>query len=178
MNQFGNELVSEELRKAVACFKRKAGLYFVDRTSFEMVSHLKLGSSSLGSSCSFNQLSDGSVELSFFERANAKSAVRAITSSKLGLCPKARNGSVYIPLPAVTSARRSAVLASLFELKEQFKAGVRNARRRAVSDLKAVKRISCDFRRSRLKLIDDVSAKALADLEEVYELNQRRLSFS
>jgi len=171
-------LVSEEFQKAVASFKRKAGLYFVDKMSFEMMSHLKLGSSSLGSSCSFNQLPDGSVELSFFERANAKSAVRAITSSKLGLCPKARNGSVYIPLPTVTSSRRSAVLASLFDLKEQFKASVRNTRRRAVSDLKAAKCGGCDFRLSRLKLIDAASAKAFAELEEVYDLNQRRLSFS
>ncbi|XXN13641.1 MAG: ribosome recycling factor [Candidatus Hodgkinia cicadicola] len=167
-----------ELQRIVSRFKLKASVYFVDKITIGMISHLTLKNRSLGSSCSFRQYSNGALELAPFERANVKRAVNAIKLAKLGLCPEVKLETVYIPLPIVTANRRSLVLKSLFSALEQFKSSVRAIRRRAITQLKAVAGIESDLKRVYLKQIESDVSEALFDLRQVYELNERRLSLS
>lgn len=165
-----------ELQQTVSRFKLKASVYFVDKVTIGMISHLTLNSRSLGSSCSFRQCLNGALELAPFEHANVKRAANAIKSAKLGLCPEVKLRTVYIPLPVVTSNRRSLVLKSLFCVLEQFKSSARAIRRRSLSQLKAIVSVGSDLKRVYLKQIESDVSKALFDLQQVYELNKRRLS--
>lgn len=167
-----------ELQQIVSRFKSKASCYSVDRITIGMISHLTLNNRSLGSSCGFRQRLNGGLELAPFERANVKRAVNAIKLAKLGLCPEDKLETVYIPLPAVTSNRRGLVLKSLFSVLEQFKSSVRAVRRRALSRLKAINGIESDIKRVYLKRVESDVSKALFDLQQAYELNERRLSLN
>lgn len=167
-----------ELQQIVSRFKLKASGYFVNRITIGMISHLTLNNRSLGSSCSFRQHSDGALELVPFERANVKRTFNAIKLAKLGLYPEVKLETVYIPLPIVTSNRRSLVLKSLFGVLEQFKSNVRTVRRHALSHLKAIISIESDLKRVYLKQIESDVSKALFDLRQIYELNERRLSLN
>ncbi|AUG33769.1 ribosome recycling factor [Candidatus Hodgkinia cicadicola] len=167
-----------ELQQIVSRFKLKASVYFVDKVTIGMISHLTLNDRSLGSSCSFRQRSDGGLELALFERADVKRAVNAIKLAKLGLSPEVKLGTVYVPLPIVTSNRRGLVLKSLFSVLERFKSNVRAIRRRALSDLKAIVSVESDLKRVYLKRIESAVSGTLFDLQQVYELNERRLSLN
>ncbi|XXM90158.1 ribosome recycling factor [Candidatus Hodgkinia cicadicola] len=167
-----------ELQQIVNKFKLKASSYFVDKLTVGMVSHLMVNGKSLGSSCSFKQLSNGSLELLPFERAACGHILRTVKLSNLGLCPELKSGVVFVPLPHITSFRRSLVLKSLFLVLEQFKSSARSVRRRAIAELKAIKAIECDLRRVYLKQIEDSVFGCLSELQRVYNVNERRLSLN
>ncbi|AUG91435.1 ribosome recycling factor [Candidatus Hodgkinia cicadicola] len=167
-----------ELQQIVSRFKLKASCYFVDKITIGMISHLKLSDRSLGASCGFRQCSNGGLELAPFERASVKRVADAIKLAKLGLYPEVKLETVYVPLPTVTSNRRGLVLKSLFLMLEQFKLNVRAVRRRALTHLKTFNGIESDIKRVYLKRVESDVSKALFDLQQVYELNKRRLSLN
>ncbi|XXM93334.1 MAG: ribosome recycling factor [Candidatus Hodgkinia cicadicola] len=169
---------STDLQQVVNKFKLKASAYFVDKLTIGMISHLTVNGRSLGSSCSFRQLSDGGMELLFLDKADNRRAIRVIGLAKLGLCPELKSGSVYVPLPVITSERRSSVIRSLFLVLEQFKLNARAIRRRAITQLKLVKPIGYDIKRVCLKRIEDNVFEALSELQRIYEANEHRLSLS
>ncbi|XXN13806.1 MAG: ribosome recycling factor [Candidatus Hodgkinia cicadicola] len=167
---------SNSLQQLVTKFKLKAALYFVDKLTISMISHLALGGTNLGLSCSFRQFPNGDMELSFFNRANVKRAIQAIKLAKLGLQPELRSGNVYIPLPAITSSRRCLVIKSLMAVLEQFKSNARSIRRRAITELNAIEAVECDLKRIYIKQIEDNVFRTLLELQRLYKLNEQRLA--
>ncbi|ATY93464.1 ribosome recycling factor [Candidatus Hodgkinia cicadicola] len=166
------------LQLVVNKFRTKSSLYFVDKITISMISHILVNNKSLGTMCSFRQLLSGGIELLFFNSANIKNAIKAIRMNGLGLRAELKSGSVYVHFANIISNRRISVARELLLILEQFKLNVRTIRRRAISELKEIKAVECDLKRLHLKQIEDSVFKALHELQQIYDFNEHRLSLS
>ncbi|XXN19763.1 MAG: ribosome recycling factor [Candidatus Hodgkinia cicadicola] len=173
-----NTRAANELQQVLNKFKAKSSLFFVDKITISMISHIVVGNRNLSSICSFRQLPNGGIELSFFERANVKSAIQAIRVSGLGLSAEFKLGNVHVFFADTASSRRDSVIKELFLVLEQFKQNVRAIRRRSILELKKIKAVECDLKRLYLKQVEGSVLKTLRELQCLYDINEQRLRLS
>ncbi|WP_256260995.1 ribosome recycling factor [Shewanella sp. NIFS-20-20] len=140
-----------------------------------------------GTMTPLNQVGNVSVEdsrtlsVSVFDRSMIQAVEKAIMSSDLGLNPMSAGSNIRIPLPALTEERRRDLVKVVRAEAEQGRVSIRNVRRDANSDVKALEKAKeCtedDVRRSEddiqkmtdtfIKKVDEVLAAKEAELMEV-----------
>ncbi|QDF67767.1 ribosome recycling factor [Shewanella sp. SNU WT4] len=140
-----------------------------------------------GTMTPLNQVGNVSIEdsrtlsVSVFDRSMIQAVEKAIMSSDLGLNPMSAGSNIRIPLPALTEERRRDLVKVVRAEAEQGRVSIRNVRRDANSDVKALEKAKeCtedDVRRSDddiqkmtdtyIKKIDEVLAAKEAELMEV-----------
>ncbi len=140
-----------------------------------------------GTMTPLNQVGNVTVEdsrtlaVTLFDRSIAQAVEKAIMSSDLGLNPMSAGATIRIPLPPLTEERRKDLVKVVRAEAENARIAVRNVRRDANSEFKALEKdkgcTEDDVRRSEddvqkltdkhIKQIDEILAAKEAELMEV-----------
>ncbi len=103
---------------------------------------------------------------------------KAIMTSDLGLNPNSAGNVIRVPMPPLTEERRRDLVKVVKELTENARVAVRNIRRDANSDLKALQKdkdISEDDEHKGQDLVQKVTDQSTAKLEELLQVKEKEL---
>ncbi|MBV7316256.1 ribosome recycling factor [Shewanella sp. NIFS-20-20] len=175
----------ERMGKCVEAMKGQMSKVRTGRAHPSLLNSIQV--SYYGTMTPLNQVGNVSVEdsrtlsVSVFDRSMIQAVEKAIMSSDLGLNPMSAGSNIRIPLPALTEERRRDLVKVVRAEAEQGRVSIRNVRRDANSDVKALEKAKeCtedDVRRSEddiqkmtdtfIKKVDEVLAAKEAELMEV-----------
>jgi len=103
---------------------------------------------------------------------------KAIMTSDLGLNPATSGTVIRVPLPALTEERRKDMIRIVRHEGEQAKVAIRNIRRDANSDIKALlkeKEITEDEERQAEEAIQKLTDKRIAEVDKLLEAKEKDL---
>ena len=103
---------------------------------------------------------------------------KAIMTSDLGLNPNSAGNVIRVPMPPLTEERRRDLVKVVRELTENARIAVRNIRRDANSDLKALQKdkdISEDEEHKGQELVQKVTDQSIAKLEQLLQEKEKEL---
>jgi ribosome recycling factor len=103
---------------------------------------------------------------------------KAILESNLGLTPTSAGGSIRIPLPPLTEERRRDLIKVVRAEAEQGRVAIRNIRRDANGDLKALlkeKEISEDEQKRAEDDIQKITDKYIAEVDQLLAAKEKEL---
>ncbi|WP_054674866.1 ribosome recycling factor [Parasalinivibrio latis] len=118
------------------------------------------------------------LALTVFDRQVAPAVEKAIMASDLGLNPMSAGTVIRVPLPPLTEERRRDLVKVVRGEAEQGRVAVRNIRRDANSDLKALlkeKEISEDEDRRGQDDIQKLTDAAIKNIDAVLEAKEKEL---
>lgn len=141
MNEVMSEL-QQKLQKCVEGVDAQLGKIRSGRAHPQLLDHIKVevyGSTMLLPQCAaINVEGPRSLLVAPWDKSQVAACEKALRSSDLGLNP-ARNGDVLrVPLPALTEERRRDMVKCAKEQAENGKISARNARRQAMTAVKAL----------------------------------------
>ncbi|MCF1426417.1 MAG: ribosome recycling factor [Shewanella sp.] len=175
----------ERMGKCVEAMKGQMSKVRTGRAHPSLLNSIQV--SYYGSMTPLNQVGNVVVEdsrtlaVNVFDRSMIQAVEKAIMSSDLGLNPMSAGATIRIPLPPLTEERRRDLVKVVRAEAENGRIAVRNVRRDANSDVKALEKTKeCtedDVRRSEdevqkltdvhIKQIDEILAAKEAELMEV-----------
>jgi ribosome recycling factor len=113
-----------------------------------------------------------------WEKNMVAAVEKAILTSDLGLNPATSGSAIRVPMPALTEERRKEMIRIVRGEAEQGRVSVRNVRRDANNQLKELvkeKAISEDEERRATDLIQKLTDKYIAEVEEVLTQKEKDL---
>lgn len=179
------EDAQERMAKCVEATKNQMAKVRTGRAHPSLLDSIKV--SYYGAMTPLNQVGNVSIEdsrtltISVFDSTMIQAVEKAIMTSDLGLNPMSAGAIIRIPLPALTEERRKDLIKVVRAEAENGRIAVRNVRREANSDVKALeKEKECtedDVHRSEdevqkltdahIKQIDEILTAKEAELMEV-----------
>ena len=118
------------------------------------------------------------LALTVFDKSSSQAVEKAILTSDLGLNPAAAGTVIRIPMPPLTEERRRDLVKVVRAEAEQGRVAVRNIRRDANGDLKALlkdKEISEDEDRRAQDEIQKLTDIAVKNVDEVLATKEKEL---
>jgi len=118
------------------------------------------------------------LSVSPWEKDMVAAIEKAIMSSDLGLNPTTVGTIMRVPLPALTEERRKDLIKVVRKEGENARIAVRNIRRDALGDVKALlkeKEISEDDDRKAADQIQKITDKKIADIDELLKVKEKEL---
>ena len=118
------------------------------------------------------------LSVTVFDRSAAKEVEKAIRDSDLGLNPVSAGTSLRIPLPPLTEDRRKDLIKVVRGDIEQGKVEIRNIRRDANNDIKALtkdKEISEDEEKRAQDEIQKLTDSSIKDIEKILADKEKEL---
>ncbi len=113
-----------------------------------------------------------------YERSLVPAIEKAIMASDLGLNPASAGSVIRVPMPPLTEERRRDLVRVVKAEAEQARVAVRNIRRDANNDLKALlkeKEISEDEERQATEQIQKLTDKFVAEIDDLLEKKETEL---
>ena len=113
-----------------------------------------------------------------WEKSMVPAIEKAILTSDLGLNPATSGNAIRVPMPALTEERRKEMIRIVRAEAEQGRVGVRGIRRDANNHLKELvkdKSISEDDERRAVDMIQKITDKYIAELDEVLAKKEKDL---
>lgn len=113
-----------------------------------------------------------------FDSSMTPAIEKAIMTSDLGLNPSSAGTVIRVPMPPLTEERRRDLVKVVKELTENARVAVRNIRRDANNDLKALqkeKEISEDEEHKGQDMVQKVTDQSIAKLEELLQTKEKEL---
>lgn len=113
-----------------------------------------------------------------WEQGMVKAVEKAIMESDLGLNPNTAGTVIRVPLPPLTEERRKDLIRVVRQEAEQARVAVRNIRRDANSDLKALvkeKLISEDDERRGEEIVQKLTDQHVKDIDELLQKKETDL---
>lgn len=118
------------------------------------------------------------LAITVFDKSVIKAVEKAIMTSDLGLNPMSAGAVIRVPLPALTEERRRDLVKIVRNEAEQGRVAVRNIRRDANADLKALlkeKDISEDEERRGQEDIQKLTDVAVKEIDVILEVKEKEL---
>lgn len=137
-----------------------------------------------GSDTPLNQVANVSVQdarmlgITVFDKTLVQAVEKAIMSSNLGLNPNTAGTMIRIPLPPLTEERRKELVKVVRGEIESGRVAVRNIRRDANSEFKALlkdKDITEDEARNAEADVQKITDKAIAVMDEMLTVKEKEL---
>ncbi len=97
------------------------------------------------------------IHISVWDKNNVASIDNSVRNNKLGLNPRVDGNQLFIPIPDLTTERRSKFVKILKEKAEESKISIRNIRRDGNEKIKAEKDLSEDLSKTRIKEIQNLT---------------------
>ena len=113
-----------------------------------------------------------------WEKSMVPAIEKAILTADLGLNPATSGAAIRVPMPALTEERRKEMIRIVRAEAEQGRVGVRGIRRDANNHLKELvkdKSISEDDERRAVDMIQKITDKYIAELDEVLAKKEKDL---
>lgn len=137
-----------------------------------------------GSEVPINQVANVAVEdartlsITPWEKHMVQLVEKAIMTSDLGLNPNTAGTVIRVPLPQLTEERRKDLIRIVRQEAEGSRVAIRNIRRDANNDLKELlkeKEVSEDEERRGQELIQKLTDKYVAEIDQVLEAKEAEL---
>lgn len=164
----------KRMKKTVESLRHEMGKIRTGRANASLLDHVQV--EYYGNLTPLNQLanitsSDSRTLLVTPWEKNMVAAVeKAILTSDLGLNPATAGNAIRVPMPPLTEERRKELIRVVRAEAEQGRVSIRNIRRDANNDLKDLvkaKEISEDDERRATEVIQKLTDKYIAEVEEV-----------
>ncbi|MGL5291004.1 MAG: ribosome recycling factor [Enterovibrio sp.] len=118
------------------------------------------------------------LAITVFDKSMTQAVEKAIMTSDLGLNPMSAGTVIRVPLPALTEERRRDLVKIVRNEAEQGRVSVRNIRRDANAEIKALlkaKEISEDDDRRSQDDIQKLTDAAVKKIDQILELKEKEL---
>lgn len=127
---------------------------------------------------SINAEDSRTLAITVFDKDLTAAVEKAIMSSDLGLNPMSAGTVIRVPLPPLTEERRKDLIKVVRGEAEQLRIAVRNIRRDANGDIKALlkeKEISEDEDRQGQDEIQKITDAAIKNIDQILEVKEKEL---
>lgn len=162
------------MQKSIDALRDEFSRIRTGRAHTGIIEHLKV--SYYGSDVPLSQAANISVQdartllVTPWDKTLVPAIEKAILSSDLGLNPVSAGTVIRVPLPALTEERRRDMIKIVSKEAEGARVAIRNVRRDAISELKALlkdKKISEDEERRAQDEIQKLTDKHIADVDKL-----------
>ena len=170
------------MNKSIEAYKTELSKIRTGRAHASLLDHVTV--EYYGSDVPISQAANISVEdsrtlaVTAWDSSMVKAIEKAIMTSDLGLNPNSAGTVIRVPMPPLTEERRKDLVKVVKELTENARVAVRNIRRAANDDLKALqkeKEISEDEERKGQELVQKVTDQSIAKLEALLQEKEKEL---
>lgn len=177
-----NEDVKVRMNKSLEATKSQMAKVRTGRAHTSLLDSISV--SYYGAMTPLNQVANISKEdartlaVTVFDKTMIQAVEKAIMTSDLGLNPNSAGTMIRVPLPPLTEERRKDLIKIVRAEAEQGKIAVRNIRRDANSDLKALekdKEISEDEARKGEELVQKVTNEYVKKIDEILAEKEKEL---
>jgi ribosome recycling factor len=113
-----------------------------------------------------------------WEKSMVAAVEKAILTADLGLNPATAGSAIRVPMPPLTEARRKELIKVVRHEGEQAKVSIRNIRRDANTQLKDLvknKSISEDDERRAIEVVQKITDKYIAEVDDVLAIKEKDL---
>lgn len=173
---------SSRMRKSVESLKDNLAKVRTGRAHPSLLDHLTV--SYYGSEVPLNQVANVGVEdartitVQPYEQQMVSPVEKAILESDLGLNPNSAGTLIRVPMPQLTEERRRDLTKVVRHEAEQARVAVRNIRRDANHDLKALKKdklIPEDDERRGEEIVQKLTDQFIKEIDELLEIKEKDL---
>lgn len=177
-----SEAANERMNKSVEALKQTLSKIRTGRAHPALLDGLQVDY--YGSSTPLKQLGSIIAEdartlaITVFDKSMTQAVEKAIMTSDLGLNPMSAGTVIRVPLPALTEERRRDLVKIVRNEAEQGRISVRNIRRDANAEIKALlkaKEISEDDDRRSQDDIQKLTDAAVKKIDQILELKEKEL---
>lgn len=170
------------MNKSIESYKTELQKIRTGRAHASLLDHVTV--EFYGSEVPISQAANISVEdartlaITVWDASMAKAVEKAIMTSDLGLNPSSAGNVIRVPMPPLTEERRRDLVKVVKELTENARVAIRNIRRDANSELKALQKdkdISEDEERKGQEMIQQATDESIAKLEELLKVKEKEL---
>ncbi|MGB5344614.1 MAG: ribosome recycling factor [Woeseia sp.] len=172
----------ERMEKSVVALQQELTKLRTGRAHTSLLDHITVDY--YGSEVPLNQVANVNVEdsrtltVTPWEKSMVQAIEKAIMTSGLGLNPMSAGTVIRVPLPALTEERRKDMIRVVRNEAEGGRIAIRNIRRDALSDLKALqkdKKVSEDEERRAQDEVQGITDKYIARVDEVLAEKEKDL---
>jgi len=172
----------EQMDKSVGFLKQELRAVRSGRASVGLVDHLKVEVESYGTTMTLRELANigvaegNTVVIKAFDPSTLKDIERAIEKSEIGINPQNDGKMIRLPVPPLSTERRSQLVAQVKQLAEQQKVTVRNARRdanKALAAAEKAKELTEDDVKSGEKQVQELTDDYIKKIETLLEEKTR-----
>lgn len=176
------EDAAERMAKSVTSLQSELTKIRTGRAHPSLLEHISVDY--YGSSVPLSQVSNITAEdartlcVTLWEDSMIKVVEKAIMSSDLGLNPMSAGTVIRVPLPPLTEERRKDLVRVVRNEAEGGRVAIRNIRRDANSDFKALEKegdISEDDERKAQDDIQKLTNKSIAEIDQVLKAKEEEL---
>lgn len=170
------------MNKSIESYKTELQKIRTGRAHASLLDHVTV--EFYGSEVPISQAANISVEdartlaITVWDASMAKAVEKAIMTSDLGLNPSSAGNVIRVPMPPLTEERRRDLVKVVKELTENARVAIRNIRRDANSELKALQKdkdISEDEERKGQEMIQKATDESIASLEQLLKVKEKEL---
>ncbi len=170
------------MNKSIESYKTELQKIRTGRANASLLDHVMVDF--YGSEVPISQAANISVEdartlaITVWDASMAKAVEKAIMTSDLGLNPSSAGNVIRVPMPPLTEERRRDLVKVVKELTENARVAIRNIRRDANSELKALQKdkdISEDEEHKGQEMIQKATDESIAKLEELLKVKEKEL---
>ncbi len=181
INEIKND-AEKRMKKTIESLKHEMTKIRTGRASVGLLDHVQVDY--YGNLTPLNQVANVSSSdartllVTPWEKSMMAAIEKAILTSDLGLNPAASGNAIRVPMPPLTEERRKELIKVVRGEAEQGRISIRNVRRDANSDLKELvkdKAISEDEERRSNDIVQKLTDKYVAEIDEVLELKEKDL---
>jgi ribosome recycling factor len=169
----------KKMKKAVESLHHEMGKIRTGRANASLLDHVQVDY--YGTLTPINQValinvSDSrTILVTPYEKAMVPAVEKAILTSDLGLNPATAGTAIRVPMPPLTEERRKEMIKVVRAEAEQWRVTIRNIRRDANHKLKVEDSISEDEERKGADMIQKLTDKYIAEIDEQLKIKEKDL---
>lgn len=173
---------AERMKKSIEAFRQELAKIRTGRAHTSLLDHIHVDY--YGSQVPISQVANIHVEdartlsVTPWDKSMVQAVEKAIMQSDLGLNPATYGQVIRVPMPPLTEERRRELVKVVRHEGENAKVAIRNIRRDANADLKALlkdKEISEDEERRAQEEIQKLTDRHVAEVDRILEQKEREL---
>ncbi len=169
----------KKMKKAVESLHHEMAKIRTGRASATLLDHVQVDY--YGNLTPINQVASINVNdsrtllVTPYEKTMVAVVEKAILNSDLGLNPATAGNAIRVPMPPLTEERRKEMIKVVRAEAEQGRISIRNIRRDANQKLKSEESISEDDERKGADMIQKLTDKYIAEIDEQLKVKEKDL---
>ena len=172
----------KKMRKSVDSLRHEMGKIRTGRANASLLDHVQVdyygNLTPLSQIANVTSSDSRTLMVTPWEKGMVSAIEKAILTSDLGLNPATAGSAIRVPMPALTEERRKEMIKVVRSEAEQGRVSIRNIRRDAnthLKDLVKSKAMSEDDERRAIEIVQKLTDKHIAEVDEVLAAKEKDL---
>ena len=172
----------KKMRKTVDALRHEMGKIRTGRANASLLDHVQVdyygNLTPLSQIANVTSSDSRTLMVTPWEKGMVSAIEKAILTSDLGLNPATAGSAIRVPMPALTEERRKEMIKVVRSEAEQGRVSIRNIRRDAnthLKDLVKSKAMSEDDERRAIEIVQKLTDKHIAEVDEVLAAKEKDL---